>query len=146
MRHKFRLAQLLKYRRSIEDQKRIALAVIQEKRYREEEKLFRIRESQRIYYEKLQNGRGDTSLHLLSLDALSQESFFQRKILKELNSEILRARGDLLEASKSRKMMERLRDREMERYRQQMLKQERKYLDEVAAIRFVRRNSVVNNG
>ena len=146
MRHKFRLAQLLKYRRLIEDQKRIALAVIQEKRYREEEKLFRIRESQRVYYEKLQNGRGDTSLHLLSLDALSQESFFQRKILKELNSEILRARGDLLEASKSRKMMERLRDREMERYRQQMLKQERKYLDEVAAIRFARKGSVVNNG
>ena len=142
MRHKFRLAQLLKYRRSIEDQKRIALAVIQEKRYREEEKLFRIRESQRIYYEKLQSGQGDTSLHLLSMDALSQESFFQRKILKELDSEILRARRDLLEASKSRKIMERLRDREMERYRKQMLKQERKYLDEVAAIRFVRGSSM----
>ncbi len=141
MRRRFRLAQLLKYRKLIEDQRRTALAMIKGKQYREEEKLFHIQETQRSYQQQLQNTQGKTSLHLSYLDALSQDNFFQRKILQELHGQALKATDELVEASKSRKTVEKLRDKKMEQYKQYMIQQERKELDELAAGRFVRMNS-----
>jgi flagellar protein FliJ len=138
MGHKFRLAQLLKYRQSIEDQRSIALAVIKGKQYEEEEKMFRLHEAQRDCQESLHSQDGGTSLQLSYLDALSQEAFSRKKILQELQSQALEAQEELMEASKSRKILEKLRDREFERYRQSVLKAERKDLDEIAAGRFVR--------
>ena len=141
MKHKFRLAQLLKYRKSIEDKRRIALAMIEEKRFREEEKLFRLREAQRSYHSQLKNGQGEILQHLSCLEALAHESFSRREALQELLREVLEAKEQLLEASKARKIVEKLRDKEFERYKQHMLKQERKYLDEIATGRFIRMNS-----
>ena len=141
MRHKFRLAQLLKYRKSIEDQQRIALAMIEEKQYRQEEKLFQLREAQRACQNQLHCEQGETSLHMAYLEALSQESFSRRKAIEEIQTEILEAKEELLEASKSRKIVEKLRDKERERHKQSILQEERKSLDEIAAVRFIRANS-----
>lgn len=140
MRHRFRLTQLLKYRKLIEDQQRTALAMIKEKQYRGEEKLFHIQEAQRSYQKELQNTQGKMSLHLSYMDALSQDKFLQRKTLQELHGQALKATDELVEASKSRKTVEKLRDKEMERHKQYMIQQERKELDELAASRFVRMN------
>jgi flagellar FliJ protein len=146
MRHKFRLAQLLKYRKSIEDQRRAILAMIEEKQFRQREKLFHLREAQRDCQRQLQSKQGETSLQISCLEALSHESLSRRKQLQELQTEILKAREELVEASKSRKIVEKLRDRELKRYKESMLQSERKYLDEVAAIRFSRMNSPSSNG
>ena len=144
MRRRFRLAQLLKYRKLIEDQRRTALAMIKEKQYREEEKLFHIQEAQRAYQQQLQNTQGKTSLHLSYMDALSQDKFFQRKTLQKLHGQALKATDELVEASKSRKTVEKLRDKEMEQHKQYMIQRERKELDEFTAGRFVRMNSASN--
>jgi len=150
MKRKFRLAQLLKYRKSIEDQRNITLAMIEEKRYREQEKLFRLREAQRSHQKQLQHGQtkqdtglfqSGTAAHLSYLDALSQESLSRRKMLEELKRQALEAKEELLEASKARKIVEKLRDRELERDKQSVIKQERKQLDEIAAERFIRMSS-----
>ena len=139
--------QLLKYRKSIEDQHRIALATIEEKRYREEEKLFRLQEAQRACQRQLQSRQAEqtsnlshagSSLHISCLEALSQESYIQKKTLLELSEKAQKAREELIEASKSRKIVEKLHNKELERYKQNILEQERKYLDEIAANRFVR--------
>ena len=98
----------------------------------------RLREAQRDCQEQLQGKDGGTSLQLLCLDALSQEAFSRKKILQELRREALAAQEELIEVSKSRKMVEKLRDRDLERYRQRMLQVERKDLDEIAAGRFIR--------
>jgi len=152
MRHKFRLAQLLKYRKSIEDQRRVALAMIEEKRYSEEEKLFRLREAQRSWSielraKSIEQRAESKKLYALCpmpyalscLAALSQESFSRRKTLHELQRKILKAKEELLEASKSRKIVEKLRDRDLERLKQSILKQERRHLDEIATGRFIRK-------
>jgi flagellar export protein FliJ len=146
MKHEFRLAQLLRYRKSIEDQLRISLALIKEKRYEQEEKLSQLRETQRAYLNLGSpstripiSGRPVPALHLSCLDALSQESFSRRKTLQELQRRALKVREELLEASRSREIVERLRDRQFERYKQYILQQERKYLDEIAASQFVRK-------
>lgn len=75
---------------------------------------------------------------LSCLEALSQETSSQKETLRELQREALKAKEELLEASKSRKIVEKLRDRELERHRKHVLQQERKYLDEIAAGRFAR--------
>ena len=141
MRRRLRLAQLLKYRKSIEDQRQTALALIKEKRYREEEKLFHTREAQRAYQRELQDTQSEASFHLSYLNSLSQDTFSQKRMIQDLQGQILKATDDLVEASKSRKTIEKLRDREIERHKQYLLKQERKYLDELAADRFIRLNS-----
>ena len=74
---------MLKYRQSIEDQRRTALAMIREKEYEEEEKRSRSHEAQRDCQEQLQGGNGGTSLQILCLEALSQDAFSRGKILQE---------------------------------------------------------------
>ncbi len=138
MRREHRLAQLLKYRKSIEDQRRIELALIREKQYGEVEKMSRLREAQISCQEQLQTQKGGTALSLSCLDALSYEVFSRKKLAQKLEEEALKAQEELLEASKSCKIVEKLRDRELERYRQRMLREERKYLDEIATGRYIR--------
>jgi len=132
---------LLKYRKSIEDERRTALAVIKEKQYKEEEKLFHTQETQRAYQKQLQDTQDETPLHPLYLEALARDALAQRKTLQQINGQVLKATDEVIEASKSRKTVEKLRDKKMEQYRQYMLQQERKYLDEIAAGRFIRLNS-----
>lgn len=138
MKHKFRLTQLLKYRGSIEDQRRIALSIVEEKRYIEQEKLFQLQEAQRLSQKQLGMIKDETSLYLSCLEALAHKSFSQKRKVQEIQKEVIKAREVLLEASKERKKVEKLRDRELERHRQFLAKQERKYLDEVAARRYTR--------
>jgi len=142
MRRKFRLNQLLKYRESIEDQQRNVLAAIKEKQYKEEEKLFHLRETQRSYQKQLNSEQEATSLQVSRLEALSQESLSRRRNLQKLQIEMLKAKEELLEASRNRKMMEKLRDRELEKSKRNLLDQERKNLDEVAAVRHIRIESM----
>ncbi|MFC1717971.1 flagellar export protein FliJ [Candidatus Poribacteria bacterium] len=129
---------MLKYRQSIEDQRRITLAAIREKQYGEEEKMSRLHEAQRDCQERLQSKDGGTSLQLSCLNALSHETFSRKKILQELQREALEAKEELIEASKSRRIVEKLRDRDFERHRQNILHAERKHLDEIATGRFIR--------
>ena len=130
------MAQLLKYRKSIEDQKRIAVAAVVEKQYREQEKLSHIMESQSWCHKHLKDGDGDVAFLLASLDSLSRGALTQKVLLRKLEEALLEAKGELSEASKSRKTVEKLREREFERYKKEALKQERKFLDEVATNRF----------
>jgi len=139
MRREVKFAQLVKYRKSLEDQRRIALAVIEEKQYREKEKLFHLRESQRAYQELL--GQDGASVYLGTLDSLAHEALTCRRVLRELQKELLEARNELIESSKARKTIEKLRDREIVRQKQLVARQERKELDEIAAGRFVRMES-----
>jgi len=54
--------------------------------------------------------------------------------------EIEEARQLLLQSSKSRKVVEKLLDREIKNYMQNMIIQERKHLDEITSIRFMKSN------
>ena len=100
--------------------------------------MFRLHEAQRDCQESLRGQDGTTSIQLSCLNALSQEAFSRKKMLQELQQQVLKAQEELVETSRSRKVMEKLRDREFERQRQHILKAERNFLDEIAAGRFIR--------
>jgi flagellar FliJ protein len=137
LRFKFALETLLKYRKSIEDQCRIELASLREKQFREEEKLFKIRDAQRTMQSKLQEKKN----YLLYLDNLSQQSVIQRKVISELNNKVIEARDKLIEASRSKKIIEKLRDKKFKQYNQDLLKQENKVVNEIVTTRFARKDS-----
>lgn len=141
MRHRSRLDQIIKYRKSIEEKQQIALAMIREKQYKEQEKMSRLHEAQREYQNQLKGEEGSSAFQLSCLDALSQKAFSRKAVIRQLVSQEHTAREELLEASKSRKIAEKLRDRQLERHKQHILKTERKYLDELATGRFIRARS-----
>ncbi len=117
------------------------LATIREKQFGEEEKMSRSREAQRECQKQLQSGDGGSSLQLSCLSALSQDMFSRKGTLQELRKEVLEAQEELTKASRSRKIVEKLRDREFERYKQSVLKEEQKFLDDIATVRFIKMGS-----
>lgn len=117
------------------------LAMIREKQFGEEEKMSRSREAQRECQKQLQSKDGGSALQLLCLSALSQDLFSRKGTLRELQAKTLKAQEELLEASRSRRIVEKLRDRDFERYRQRISQAEQKFLDDIAAGRFARMGS-----
>jgi flagellar protein FliJ len=138
MRFKFGLEALLKYRKSIEDQYYTELASLREKELVEEEKLFDIRETQRISQKGLQ---GKMKGSLLSLEELSRQSVAQRGILNDLNNKVAEKREQLTDASKSRKIIEKLREKKLDEYKQSVNIQENKDIDETVTNRFLRKDN-----
>ncbi len=102
----------------MEDQQRMELAMIREKQFGEEEKMSRSREAQRECQKQLQSKDGGSALQLSCLSALSQDVFSRKGTLQELQKEALEAQEELTKVSRSRKIVEKLRDRDFERYRQ----------------------------
>jgi len=145
MRRNPRIQKLLKYRQSIEDNKRTMYAIIEEKQYAQQEKLFGIREFQKLCQNKLMDTNGDSTLHLKCLANLSEEAIHDKKELQKLQEEALKAKEELIEASKSRKKIEKLNERQLTRYRKYLLQQERKNLDEIAANQYTR-NQIGHSG
>ena len=140
MRFNFSLETLRKYRKSIEDQRRLELASLREKQFLEEEKLCEIRDTQRTLQRNFQDKNGKTKGYLLYLDDLSRQSIVQRKAISELSEKVIEARDNLVEASKSKKIIEKLRDQKYEQYRQYLVKQESKVLDDITTNRFSRKD------
>ncbi|HGE69604.1 TPA: hypothetical protein ENX78_02135 [Candidatus Poribacteria bacterium] len=138
MRFKFGLETLLKYRKSIEDQYRMELASLREKQLLEEEKMFDIRETQRI----LQGNLKDKNRVSLSyLEELSRQSIIQRKILNDLDQEITKKRDKLIDASKSRRIIEKLREKKLDEYKHDLNIKENKAIDELVTNRFLRKDN-----
>lgn len=137
MKFKFGLETLLKYRKTIEDQYRMELASLREKQLFEQEKMFDIRESQRMLQKNIQNNSPNS---LLYLEELSRQSIVQRKILSKLDQEITEKRNKLIDASKSRKMIEKLKEKKLDEYKQDLNIKENKAIDELTTNRFLRKD------
>lgn len=103
--------------------------------------MYHLREAQRSNQRNFQENQGkfrNTALYLSQLEILSRKSLYQRRLLQELEKDAMKAKEELLEASKSRKMTEKLLDRERQQQMQSILKHERKFLDDIAALRSIR--------
>lgn len=117
------------------------LAMTREKQFGEEEKMSRSREAQRECQKQLQSADGGSALQLFCLSALSQDVFSRKGTLQELQQEAMEAQEELTQAARARKIVEKLRDRDLERYKQRISQEEMKFLDDIAAGRFARMES-----
>ncbi len=136
---KFRFEKLLSYRRYLEKQKQRELAAIQNMEMQQRRKLKHIaadrsthqkQERQhlrgKIYPDRL---RGFTRYYLL----LNKMEISGQEVLRQIEKEVDKKRGELIEASKQKKIYEKLKERHRSRYDRQLNLLLQKENDEVGA-------------
>lgn len=77
------------------------------------------------------------------MDELSKQSFFQKNAIKEIQIEVNEKREQLMKASIDKKIIEKLKDKKFSQHKQNMIKNENKILDEIAANRFQKKGPIV---
>lgn len=139
---KFNLQPLLNHRRYLEEVLQKELAQFRKRLIAEQNKLRHLKEKKREYSQRLQqrqqiNGTvSDLILYLRYLDRLSTELEHQHRQVVAAEKNFKNKRNDLIEIMKKRKVLEKLKENRSKAYQQQMLKNERKFMDEVAAKQF----------
>ena len=140
---KFNLQPLLNHRRYLEEVMQKELAQSRKRLTAEQNKLRSLKEKKREYSQRLQqrqkvNGTvSELILYLRYIDRLSTELERQHRQVIVAEKDFKTKRKDLIEIMKKRKVLEKLKENRLKAYRQQMLKHERKFMDEVAAKQFI---------
>lgn len=140
--YKFNLQPLLNHRRYQEEVLQKELAQSRNRLTAEQNKLRRLKEKKREYSQTLQHRQkekgtvSDLILYLRYLDRLSTELEHQRQQVVAAEKDLKNKRNNLIEIMKKRKILEKLKQKRSEIYQQQILKNERKFMDEVAAKQF----------
>ena len=139
---KFNLQPLLNHRRYLEEVLQKELAQFRKRLIAEQNKLRHLKEKKREYSQRLQqrqkvNGTvSDLILYLRYLDRLSTELEHQNQQVIAAEKDFKNKRHDLIEIMKKRKVLEKLKENRSMAHQQRMLKNERKFMDEVAAKQF----------
>jgi flagellar FliJ protein len=141
---KFKLETVLKVRTRLEDLRkrelrqaelRLEEALRQLKRRQAE-----IAETTAMYQENLQKQRLDLNLatyyhnYLNKLNQLLVEDYAR---IDRCNEDLAKARQNLIEATKEKKIVEKLKEKAYEEYKLTELKQETEFLDELGTTRFI---------
>jgi flagellar protein FliJ len=145
----FKLQRLLDYRQTIEDKLLAELAAIQAEHAREADKLRELIYTRNQFRDKIRRGlcdsddpddikRNYTYLHDLSRRVSAHEVSVAR-IWEKRN----RKMAEVVEASKERKTLDRLREYEVAMHQAEGQRQEQKFLDDVAGVRHRREKQAV---
>ena len=142
---RYRLEPILKIRSHTEKQRQKEHAVALQQVYRQKEQLSEIdRERERTFEFQRSRLQGPFRTHQLLagsryLVRLKRDTMTGGELLKGLEREAERKRLQLVEASKQRKIYEKLRERQETKFNQEVEQHERKTLDELAVTTFVHR-------
>jgi len=144
-RFRFRLQRVLKVTRDREEVKRQALGQALQELAEEEAMLAEVSHRLRWGLEQARDRREGTSLagelwlNSRYLDRLEREVVHQQGCVEEQATRADRCRLELLEVSKEKKILEKLRGKQFRLYQARSLQDEHKGLDELAAQGFMRR-------
>jgi flagellar FliJ protein len=137
-RFKFQLEGVLEHRKNIEEEKQRALAAVMAEMQRLKNELSDLDQTARSAVADLRDNRLTGALDLSFLAAHRRfTGSVQRKALAIaqkmaiVQREIDKARADLAEAAKQRKIIEKLRERQLERWKTQQNRQENDELDDI---------------
>jgi len=146
-RFRFRLDTVLKLRHQEERQHQRRVAEVARLRQECEQRLEELSQAREGCSVSLRELAGWGPLDVRRVSAVClygrQLEFQQREIrerLRVVNEELTKRQQELAEASKRRQVLEKVRDLQADRYRQEMEKREQVVLDEVGGQQFVRRN------
>ena len=143
--YRFKLEALLNHHRHQEEVCQKDLARAEGQLSDEREKLRRLKEEKRENTQKLQakqKNHINVSVIILSVNyirQLSKNIEEQTDRVREATWKVNQKRTDLVMIVKKRKTLEKLKEKEQLVYRQKMLQNERKVMDEVASIRHARK-------
>ena len=145
-RFQFRLEQVLRLRRQVEEVRVRELAQAKGRLLQIEEALRAHGEAERDFlhtYGSFEKGAGFTTDQVMIYcdyrDWLSRREKEYRRSEKEWAQEVERRRLEAVKASRGRQLLENLREKRKKAHAQELLGEEQKFLDEVSSIAFVRR-------
>ena len=97
-----------------------------------------------IHALKLEQDSGISSQQVVTyhtyINRLFERMTEQEAAIDEIRAEEVKKHGEVLEAVKKRKILEKLKVKGIDRYRQMILDQETKFIDEIAVNQFVRKS------
>lgn len=149
--YRFRFESVLRYRRQLMDQVLLEFSDLQRKLVTEYSKLDLVeqtgREYARLFQEQQKKGMTIREVGLFQsfFHRLHFEADAQREKLFALNQRVEAKRAELLDASKKKKILERLREVEEEKYREEERKLEQQQYDEIAVNKSARTQDVWRN-
>jgi len=140
----FKFESSLNYRKMVEERKLAAFTETQAKLARENEILAGIQNEQRRtkeQFKKMQEhsfNAEDVAVHLSYIKLYKEKEILQQEIVKKVNREVEAARNELLDAVKDRKIMDNLKERQLQEFNDALADYERKTADETAVMAFIR--------
>jgi flagellar export protein FliJ len=145
-RFQFRLEQVLRLRRQVEEARVRELALAKGRLLQIEEALKAHAEAEKDFlttYGSFEKGDGFTTDQVMVYchyrDWLSRREKEYRRSEKEWMKEVERRRLEAVKASRGRRLLENLKEKRKKAHAQELLGEEQKFLDEVSSIAFVRR-------
>lgn len=142
---KFKLQTVLSYREKKEDTLKKELASLRAKYEKEKQILHALIEKLEEKQEELRAKQlqdldiDEVSLYCTYLFKLRKDILLQAVKVEELFSQVCTKREELVEASKDKRIMEKLRDKQYEEFQQILLKSEQILIDEIATSRHKRK-------
>ena len=143
--YRFKLEALLNHRRHQEEACQIEMAEAQRELSAVRKELSRLRKEKRTNIQELQTRQqeskkaADILLFVTYLEKLSDEIENQISRLQNATHKVNQKRDDLVAVMKKRKTLEKLKEKGWLAYQYRQLQEERKFNDEIAATRYVRK-------
>jgi flagellar FliJ protein len=142
---RFKLEALLNHRRHQEEVCQKELARAERKLAVEQGKLRQLKNDKRTRVRDLQAKQrvrfnaADIMLSVNYIQQLSQQIDVQNLGVRDAAKQVNHRRTDLIRIVKKRKILEKLKDQQLQAYSRKMMQDERKNMDEVASLRHVRK-------
>lgn len=145
----FSLQKLLDAKEALEKAAEMRVGEAQRKLNHGEARLARLREQEKIqrdrHAEKLQEGelnRHDMSVRVLFVNRFEKHVEKQEEIVSKYRQGLEEARGALLIAIRERKSLDNLRERQKKQWVVDVRRADRREMDEIAIVRFVRQERI----
>lgn len=143
--YQFKLQALLNHRRHQEEVCQIELAEAQRGLTDAQEKLRRLKKAMRENIQKLQtrqkehHNASDILIFINYIEQLSRDIEAQMQQVRKASKNVTQKRDNLIAIMKKRKTLEKLKEKERLDYQQKGMQAERKFNDEVASTRHIRK-------
>jgi flagellar protein FliJ len=143
--YRFNLEPVLNHRKLVEETLQKDLAILKISLIDENERLITYEESRVKLLEELQKIQkegtttSDILLYLPYIEQVSKDIERQKNRVLELENKVEQNLKDLLEATKKKKALQKLKDKAFKAYNQKLIKNEQDFLNEVAVSQFNRK-------
>lgn len=142
--YRFNLESVLKHRRLVEESLQKDLAILKISLIDENERLITYEDSRVKLLEELQQIQkkgtttSDVLLYLPFIEQVSKDIDRQKERVLKLEKQVEQNRKDLLEATKKKKALQKLKEKAFKAYNQKLIKNEQDFLNEVSVSQFNR--------
>ncbi len=142
--YKFPLRTVLNHRKYLEENLQKEFGILKRLLVDERKKLTDIRKSRKNCSKELRQRQqqsltiSESLIYVQFLEQLAKNLDKQKVKVIEAEQDVEKKREDLVEAVKNRKALEKLKEKGLETYRNNLLKQEQSLMNEMASVRFQR--------